>query len=93
MERGERFLRVEDVSEGYCQICDEPKLVGRIAVAGWSFRGSVCSRCLNDLSTELQRRGSAVRAASGVNEKAPGHGVGGNANGVAAAAGSNGNGR
>ncbi len=66
MHNGEKFLRIVEVYTGYCQICGEPKLVGRLAVAGWPYHGAVCSRCLADLGNELERRGNpATSSASG----------------------------
>jgi len=36
-----RFLMVEDAYPGYCQICHEPRVVGRITVTGWPYSGLV----------------------------------------------------
>ncbi len=82
MVGGEKFLRMVDAYAGYCHVCNEPKLVGRIAVAGWAFHGSVCSHCLTELANDLQRRAHAIGTASA-----------GNGRVQAAAAGTNGNGR
>ena len=53
------FLTVVDAYPGYCQICLEPQVVGRIVVTGWPYSGLACSRCLSQLADEVQRRGSA----------------------------------
>jgi hypothetical protein len=55
-----RFLTVADAYPGYCQICHEPRVVGRITVTGWPHSGLACSRCLSHLAEEVQRRGSAL---------------------------------
>lgn len=55
-----RFLTVVDTYAGYCQICYEPQVVARIAVAGWEYHGTICGQCLNSLADEVQRRGKAL---------------------------------
>jgi len=55
-----RFLTVVDTYAGYCQVCHEPHVVGRIAVAGWEYHGTICSECLNGLADEVQRRGKGL---------------------------------
>jgi hypothetical protein len=55
-----RFLTVVDAYPGYCQICHEPRAVGRIAVTGWPNSGLACSRCVSQLAEEVQRRRSAL---------------------------------
>jgi hypothetical protein len=55
-----RFLTVVDAYPGYCQICHEPRVVGRITVTGWPHSGLACSRCVGQLAEEIQRRGSAL---------------------------------
>ena len=55
-----RFLTVVDAYPGYCQMCHEPRVVGRIAVTGWPNNGLACSRCLSQLADEVQRRTSAL---------------------------------
>jgi hypothetical protein len=55
-----RFLTVVDTYAGYCQICHEPHVVARIAVAGWEYHGTICSQCLSSLADEVQRRGQAL---------------------------------
>ncbi len=52
-----KFLTVVDTFAGYCQVCHEPHVVGRIAVAGWEHQGTICSQCLSALADEVQRRG------------------------------------
>ena len=47
------FLTVVDAYAGYCQICQEPRVVGRIAVTGWLHSGLACSRCLSQLADEV----------------------------------------
>jgi hypothetical protein len=54
------FLTVVDAYPGYCQICLEPQVVGRIMVTGWPHSGLAFSRCLSQLADEVQRRGSAL---------------------------------
>ena len=51
-----RFLTVVDTYAGYCQVCRDPRVVGRIAVAGWEYHGTICSQCLSGLADEVQRR-------------------------------------
>ena len=58
-----RFLTVIDAFASYCQICSEPKLVGRIAVADWPYHGAVCPQCLARLAEEVDRR-AALQTAS-----------------------------
>ena len=60
MNTGARFLTVVDAYPGYCQMCHEPRAVGRIVVAGWPYSGLACSRCLSRLADEVHRRGSAL---------------------------------
>jgi hypothetical protein len=55
-----RFLTVVDTYTGYCQMCHEPRAVGKIAVAGWQYHGTVCSQCLTALADEVQRRGKGL---------------------------------
>jgi hypothetical protein len=55
-----KFLTIVDSFAGYCQVCHESRLVGRIAVAGWEYHGTICSQCLNDLADEVQRRGKGL---------------------------------
>jgi hypothetical protein len=55
-----RFLTVVEAYPGYCQICHEPRVVGRITVTGWPYCGLACSRCLSRLADEVQRWGSAL---------------------------------
>jgi hypothetical protein len=57
-----KFLTVVDAFSGYCQICHEPQVVGRITVTGWPYSGLACSRCLSQLADEVQRRGDALVA-------------------------------
>jgi hypothetical protein len=52
-----RFLTVVDTYAGYCQVCHEPRVVARVAVAGWKHHGTLCSQCLNALADEVHRRG------------------------------------
>ena len=52
-----RFLTVADTYAGYCQVCHEPRVVARMAVAGWDHHGTICSQCLNALADEVERRG------------------------------------
>jgi hypothetical protein len=54
-----RFLTVVDAYPGYCQICHQPQVVGRITVTGWPYSGLACSRCLSQLADEVQRRASS----------------------------------
>lgn len=60
MNTGARFLTVVDAYPGYCQMCHEPRVVGRIVVTGWPYSGLACSHCLSRLADEVQRRGSAL---------------------------------
>ncbi len=60
MNIGARFLTVVDAYPGYCQMCHEPRIVGRIVVTGWPYSGLACSRCLSQLADEVQRRASAL---------------------------------
>lgn len=55
-----RFLSVVDAYAGYCQVCNEPRVVARIAVAGWGHHGTICSQCLSGLADEVQRRGKGL---------------------------------
>ncbi len=57
-----KFLWLEEAYTGYCQVCNEPKLVGRVAVYGWPFHGTVCSACLGRLADEIQRRTATFMA-------------------------------
>ena len=57
---GARFLTVLDTYAGYCQGCHEPRMVARIAVAGWEHHGTICSQCLAGLAEETQRRGKGL---------------------------------
>ena len=57
-----KFLTVVDTFTGYCQVCLEPRLVGRIAVAGWQHHGMICGQCLRELADEVQRRGEGLAA-------------------------------
>jgi len=79
-----KFLTVVDTFAGYCQICHEPHVVGRIAVAGWEHQGTICSQCLGGLADEVQRRGQSLASANasrnGYGEALVGIG-GGNGNG------------
>ncbi len=81
-----KFLTVVDTFPGYCQVCREPHVVGRIAVAGWEHHGTICSQCLSALADEVQRRGKSLASA---NTSRIGHGEalagigGGNGNGNA----------
>lgn len=61
--QGAKFLTVVDAFAGYCQICSEPKLVGRIAVADWPHHGTICPQCLVHLAEEVDRR-AALQTAS-----------------------------
>jgi hypothetical protein len=60
-----RFLTVVEAYPGYCQICHEPRVVGRITVTGWPYSGLACSRCLSQLADEVQRRGAVLAAGVG----------------------------
>lgn len=80
-----RFLTVVDTYPGYCQVCHEAHVVGKIAVAGWEYHGTICSQCLAGLADEVQRRGKGLAV-----EKA---GQNGHAEALAALVGSNGHGR
>ena len=60
LSTGARFLTVLDTYAGYCQVCHEPRMVARIAVAGWEHHGTICSQCLNGLADEIQRRGKGL---------------------------------
>ena len=73
-----RLLMVADAYPGYCQICHEPQVVGRITVTGWPYSGLACSRCLSQLADEVQRRGSALAAGA---SPAPALAVSGGGNG------------
>ncbi len=55
-----KFLTVVDTFAGYCQVCHEPHVVGRIAVAGWEHHGTICSQCISGLADEVQRRGKGL---------------------------------
>ena len=52
-----RFLTVVDTYAGFCQVCHSPRVVARMAVAGWEHHGTICSQCLTVLADEVQRRG------------------------------------
>ncbi len=60
-----RFLTVVEAYPTYCQICHEPRVVGRITVTGWPYSGLACSRCLSQLADEVQRRGNALPDGAG----------------------------
>jgi len=55
-----RFLTVVDTYPGYCQVCRDPRLVGRISVTGWQYHWTVCSHCLRGLADEVERRGKGL---------------------------------
>jgi len=55
-----RFLTVLDTYPGYCQVCHDPRVVGRVAVAGWEYYGTICRQCLIELADEVQRRGKGL---------------------------------
>lgn len=55
-----RFLTVVDTYTGYCHVCHSSGVVGRIAVAGWEYQGTICSECLTGLADEVQRRGKGL---------------------------------
>ena len=55
-----RFLTIVDTYAGYCQVCHESRVVGRMAVAGWEYHGTICGQCLNGLADEVQRRGKGL---------------------------------
>jgi hypothetical protein len=55
-----KFLTVVDTYAGYCQVCRDPRKVGRIAVAGWQYHGTICSNCLRGLADEVERRGKGL---------------------------------
>jgi len=57
-----RVLTVVDVYRGYCQVCHEPSVVAKMAVAGWKHHGTICSQCLTALADEVQRRGQGQAA-------------------------------
>ncbi len=78
MNTGARFLAVVDAYPGYCQVCHEPRVVGRIVVTGWPYSGLACSRCLSQLADEVQRRASALPDGAG---QVAGLAVSGNGNG------------
>lgn len=59
-----RFLTVVDTYVGYCQVCHGPRVVGRIAVAGWEYHGTICSQCLGGLADEVQRRTRGLTVAT-----------------------------
>ena len=59
------FLTGVEAYPGYCQICHEPRVVGRITVTGWPHSGLACSRCLSQMADEVQRRGSALPDGAG----------------------------
>jgi len=80
MSGGARFLTVVDAFSGYCQVCNDPRMVGRIAVAGWQHNGLICSQCLRELADEVQRRVEGLGASPA-----------GNGDILAAVAGRNGN--
>ncbi len=81
MSTGARFLTVVDTYPGYCQNCHEPQVVGRIAVAGWLYQGSICSGCLGQLTDEVQRRGNAGVTDTARNGNVLAVAVGGNGHG------------
>ncbi len=66
-----KFLTVVGVYTGYCQICHEPRMVGRMALQGWLYEGTACVRCLLGLAEEVDRRGSALVAGPGGTEAHP----------------------
>ena len=55
-----KFVTVVDTYAGYCQICHQPRVVARIAVAGCQHHGTICGQCLTGLADELQRRGKGL---------------------------------
>lgn len=71
MSNGVKFLGVVETYGGYCQICNEARFVGRIAVAGWPYHGSVCARCLGEMADEVHRRATALGAGQGGHGAAP----------------------
>jgi hypothetical protein len=87
LRRETRFLTVVDTYAGYCQVCHEPHVVARIAVAGWEYHGTICGQCLHSLADELQRRGKALpvekAGKTGSNGDALASILGGNGNGHA----------
>ena len=90
MSNGEKFLSIVTTYAGYCQICNEPRVVARIAVFGWPYQGAVCSRCLVQLADEVQRRGMLTAAGGATGGTGlPANGAG---NGTALAATCGGNG-
>ncbi len=56
MNSGGTFLTVAGTYSGYCQNCQEPRVVARIAVSGWPYNGAMCSQCLIQLADEVERR-------------------------------------
>ena len=81
---GTKFLTLVDTFAGYCQVCHEPHVVGRIAVSGWEHHGTICSNCLCSLADEVQRRGKDLAVAKA--------GRNGHAESLAGIGGRNGNG-
>ncbi len=93
MNNGASFLTVVNTYVGYCQICQEPQVVGRIAVAGWPHHGAVCSRCLGQMADEVQRRGKAFPSGAANSSHTLAASVAGDGNALAAAPGGNGHAR
>ena len=60
MSLGAKFLMVLDTFASYCQVCRQPRVVGRIAVPGWQYHGLICSHCLRELADEVERRGEGL---------------------------------
>lgn len=90
MNNGASFLSVVSTYAGYCQICQEPQMVGRIAVAGWPYHGAVCGRCLGQMADEVQRRAKALPSDEASSSHILTTGVAGNGSGLAATARGNG---
>ena len=55
-----KFVTVLDTYAGYCQVCHQPRVVAKIAVAGWQHHGTICGQCLSGLADELHRRGKGL---------------------------------
>ncbi len=90
MNHGASFLTVVDTYAGYCQICQEPHVVGRIAVAGWPYHGEVCSRCLGQMADEVQRRAKAFASSAASSGQSLAASVAGDGHALAATVGGNG---
>jgi hypothetical protein len=67
MSGGKRFLTVVDTFAGYCQVCHDPQVVGRIAVTDWQYHGLICSQCLHELADEVQRRSKGLTVEPAIN--------------------------